>query len=98
MTIEQTQNIQNLYEATSTFVRACLVAKLSIDEPGSMSKDYESTLRIIDTLGLEISEDVLNSSYNGITDLVESKYPDLAKKLIEEISEIVTKTVFSENK
>ncbi|KKT49470.1 MAG: hypothetical protein UW41_C0006G0038 [Candidatus Collierbacteria bacterium GW2011_GWC2_44_18] len=86
MTTTQTNSIQSLYEATTAFVRACLIAKLSFDSPDELSNDFNNTLKIVDAHGLEINE----------ASLVERKYPELGKKLVELAGEIVTNEVFND--
>ncbi len=94
MTTSQTNSIQSLYEATTAFVRACLVAKMSFDSPDELSNDFNNTLKIVDAHGLEINDALLKNTYDGVTALVEKKYPELGKKLVDEVSEIVSNSVF----
>lgn len=98
MTLSQTNSIQNLSDATAAFVRTCLVAKLSLDFPDELTADFDNVLKIVDTHGLEINDQLLKNTYDGVTALVEKKYPELGKRLVELAVEIITNEVLNDRK
>ncbi len=94
MTQTTSNCITSLYQSVVEVSYQALGTKLSIDYPETHKKSFEQTLKIVDTLGLPLTDDIIQSERRFLEAEIEKRYPGQLEALTKKLDKLITSEIF----